>query len=632
MANYKYQPLASQSSIWLLTIYPGQWTFKDFDEHGNYEPHTPCPTHLCGSLKTVDLDTTLPSYEALSYVWGVPNLTRSLRIQGRPLLITENLAMALGRIRLEDKPRVVWIDAICIDQQNAQERGHQVKHMAQIYRKAEQVLVDLGWGYEVSKGAEPELAIDLIRKVAHDANERSRHFKAIKKYLQKCDKSRSGNGGRAPHLLEHMNDLAQLEWFHRVWTTQEVGLASKASVFYGFESMPWDDLTGVYRQFKIAMSAHELQNSRVAFRPDQIALLQFSLQATGSFLDVLEQTHFRRASDPRDRVFAILSHPMAQALSGSGVIIEANYDWTLAEVYRKTAIGIIHQTKNLDILSHVSQTMAARRQSPSWVPHWECAKTSNALVEIYKNMQIRSRFVLDTKICLAHLDNQEDPKDLHLQGWSLGLVHKTAGISKRILLANSAVGLAKNLRMPVQIPRTLIDLYKKFRDLCPKHENSFPAAFGSTLSCKRLDPQYHGERGLTKYQADYAVFLAAVLGGSSLKKDLKLLPSVDKDGVKGSYLRFVDASVFASTGRRLFSTTSGYIGLGPDSSKPGDEIFVLHGACVPYVLRLDQSGRYRLVGECHLEGFMGGQRWNIWQKTSEECMTEGWKLRNIVVC
>ncbi|KAF2683254.1 heterokaryon incompatibility, partial [Lentithecium fluviatile CBS 122367] len=85
-----------------------------------------------------------PYYEALSYVWGTPNCTRSMQCSKRAVPLTPNFEEALLHLRLPDRPRNVWADAVCINQKDLKERGRQVRLMGEVYRKALQVLVWLG--------------------------------------------------------------------------------------------------------------------------------------------------------------------------------------------------------------------------------------------------------------------------------------------------------------------------------------------------------------------------------------------------------------------------------------------------------------------------------------------------------
>jgi hypothetical protein len=83
---------------------------------------------------------TVP-YDALSYTWGGMDKTSTVTVDGETFDVTENLHSALQHLRSEDIDRVLWVDAVCIDQGNERERGHQVRQMCKIYSQAEEVIV-----------------------------------------------------------------------------------------------------------------------------------------------------------------------------------------------------------------------------------------------------------------------------------------------------------------------------------------------------------------------------------------------------------------------------------------------------------------------------------------------------------
>jgi len=95
----------------------------------------------------------LPSYEALSYVWGDPQKAQHIKVNDRSFRIGKNLHDALLRLRWVTRVRRLWIDAICIDQMNLQERNHQVTLMQRIYMGAVEVIVWLGEEDSVSRMA-----------------------------------------------------------------------------------------------------------------------------------------------------------------------------------------------------------------------------------------------------------------------------------------------------------------------------------------------------------------------------------------------------------------------------------------------------------------------------------------------
>ncbi|KAF3052211.1 hypothetical protein E8E11_010002 [Didymella keratinophila] len=95
------------------------------------------------TLETVDFSEE-PVYKALSYVWGDPDVTSAILVNGAIFEATTNLISALLNLRKDHHAEVFWIDAICMNQRNVQERNHQVQMMAKIYKGAEEVIAWLG--------------------------------------------------------------------------------------------------------------------------------------------------------------------------------------------------------------------------------------------------------------------------------------------------------------------------------------------------------------------------------------------------------------------------------------------------------------------------------------------------------
>ena len=125
--SYQYTPFPDTNSIRLIFL----------GEAANVDDPLRC------QLRIVSLDD-LPPYEAISYAWGEPILSHQLLVDGQPLGITPSLFGALQRVRLTTSVRVLWADAVCINQRNIDERSQQVPLMRTIYHGASQVLIWLG--------------------------------------------------------------------------------------------------------------------------------------------------------------------------------------------------------------------------------------------------------------------------------------------------------------------------------------------------------------------------------------------------------------------------------------------------------------------------------------------------------
>lgn len=146
-------------------------------------------------LETVSLDDS-PHFEALSYVWGNPNLTRPIRLENREWYATVNLEAGLRYLRGPSQDIVIWVDALCIDQSSVDERNSQVLLMKTIYSNAQRVRIWLG---EPTRGSADALAIlkDMGREI------RLRDIRLDGKKLKKKH-------------ARYLNELFNRPWWNRV--------------------------------------------------------------------------------------------------------------------------------------------------------------------------------------------------------------------------------------------------------------------------------------------------------------------------------------------------------------------------------------------------------------------------------
>jgi hypothetical protein len=178
MSQYHYSPLSPKDdSIRLLRLMP----HKD----RNAEIHCELVEYVLEESSGTHL------YEALSYVWGNPKEPLPIFIHGSRFEVTSNLHTALTHLRNHSLDRTLWIDAICIDQENPVEKAHQIQFMAMVYSQAYRVLVWLG------KGASDS---DLVFKEIQNEN--------AKRSTSALDDKRLQAAGLA---------LLQRPWFRRIW-------------------------------------------------------------------------------------------------------------------------------------------------------------------------------------------------------------------------------------------------------------------------------------------------------------------------------------------------------------------------------------------------------------------------------
>jgi hypothetical protein len=220
---YVYPPLqASSKKIRLLTLLPG-----------------PFGTDIHCQLHKTDLHRNSPPlYEALSYAWGSEEDLVVIQIGKGTLSVRKNLADALQHLRYPDRPRTLWIDAICVNQQDLDERSQQVQRMAGIYIRAQCVVVWLGLEAEDSSWALRTLnriGLMIDPDWLDDSIKSSDEARAVGE-LHWADRN-----AFMPYKNRELNPVHRLlerAWFERLWVQQEIGLATNAVLMCGVESIP----------------------------------------------------------------------------------------------------------------------------------------------------------------------------------------------------------------------------------------------------------------------------------------------------------------------------------------------------------------------------------------------------------
>jgi Heterokaryon incompatibility protein (HET) len=208
-----YLPLNEDAQeLRLLTILPGTFSSE---------------IRVCLYTTSFTKDSGL-EFEALSYTWGSPENPISIligEVGSQIIKVTRNLAEALLYLRYQDKPRIIWIDAICVNQQDLEERSSQIKRMADIYSLASQVIVWLGLESQDSAAA-----IKCCQRI-------SSHVK-VYWALQTMSSLFAETHWADENIMLPFNEdqliavckLLNREWFRRLWIWQEVRLAKSVIV------------------------------------------------------------------------------------------------------------------------------------------------------------------------------------------------------------------------------------------------------------------------------------------------------------------------------------------------------------------------------------------------------------------
>ncbi|KAH9224348.1 heterokaryon incompatibility protein-domain-containing protein, partial [Leptodontidium sp. 2 PMI_412] len=260
-----------------------------------------------------------PSYKALSYVWGAAKATRrSIIVDGNTHLVTVNLEHALRRIRQPGTMRTFWIDALSINQDDNEERSTQVGMMRNIYARASEVVIYLGDAphHEFADSASKKklnyahevcCLISLLAQTSDlenvppfDVESRPR----LDSFYQR-------------NVFEALRYLMRSSWWNRIWVIQEIVVPQNIILHYDTTTAPWDMFVKAAQNytknsFAPRISSFPREYSDVLSFFSRIVLdiyhlrCQWGKAETTTLLSLLRQFSNRKASDDRDKVYALL--------------------------------------------------------------------------------------------------------------------------------------------------------------------------------------------------------------------------------------------------------------------------------------------------------------------------------------
>ncbi|KAK4198973.1 ankyrin repeat-containing domain protein [Triangularia verruculosa] len=271
-------------------------------------------------------------YEALSYAWGDSPISKEIQVCGRKATVTESLHQALCGLRRSDEDRILWVDALCIDQGNPREKNHQVKQMRHVYENAQNVHIWLGPstdGIDLLMG----LMTQLDRRATRRKNcRRSSPDAWVKEWSIFVKKEGAGETNVKICRRNALGDLLSRPWFRRVWIIQEVFSARSAVISCGSNTIPtrvfvlMPGLMGVQVDPHIQavldiMPGYLRQNSWWRDQPDLCSLLK----SFGT----------SKATDPRDNIYALIG--IASDASADG-ILQPDYGMSLHRVIENTIL------------------------------------------------------------------------------------------------------------------------------------------------------------------------------------------------------------------------------------------------------------------------------------------------------
>jgi hypothetical protein len=581
------------------------------------------------SIINVELEHA-PQYEALSYVWGDPGRSHTMRLtDGKILSITTSIANALPYAVQACQTGYLWIDQISIDQDCLEERNQQVKIMGEIYRRSCRCLI---WIQGINcYDSESGSGIDWNA----ETGEELRQFFQSFAQSSNCDASKS----RA-HLLW----LLQYPWFKRTWVYQEFVLSSCPVFLIGnvqlfahdFEkafTLAWPRSAAWYDGLIYRLKLDRSQTLMLRRAPGMEFLLT-AFESRGywsssvsncarstfrdyeaiTYADMLNCMAGSESQDPRDHVYGFIG--LAPFILRH---LQVDYSLSIEETFASMMKALVKETGSLDFFgclpSEADQEGASLRL-PSWVPNWTVQTTHSGM--------------------LCH-DNLFDAVG---QGYALPWTgkcnHRDSSFSawNELEVAGKVIDTVLFVLQPYSVYQTKLSLDVDFNAISANLPWEIPTIdkFGSELHDLGLqDPLEDLRKGLLRALlmdgVQWAAYVALkadtvplhrtglhVIGlphnvktadlVSALCQPTRPYPDKLPHGATAQVLHELSKVQYR---RRIVYCTNGKFGLATDRVKEGDKIAVIHGSRVPVVLRQLPTDEFHVVGQCFYDGAMYGE-------------------------
>ena len=577
------------------------------------------------SLATLLLHDNL-KFTALSYVWGNPDITESITVNGKQMNVTTNLASALRHIRATGIREIldsIWIDAICINQQNILERNHQVQIMGSIYRAATLVLSWLGPDADNST-----LAMNLVHRLgkAHQYAQSEgdsslswfEDFPEI--WSNPLDVFVDPN-----HVFSAVTNLSRRPLFSRGWIFQESFLAKSQVFMCGHEAVTAQQL----HQFKafftdlesLYSKPHFIDGISWTFLGSGICQWEFdsaqwwkryfSQQGIRPTLCVLLMaTAHLQVSEPQDKIFSLL-----------GMIddkIDVDYGRPLADLFSQVSQIWLREMGTLGFLEWASFKDMERVHLtiPSWAPDWYTKKVKiylgyNGHCSASADIGPYAEILMDTRVLRCKgilLDVGRISKPVILKGYDFIFSTFKNYILKESWQYPTGIARLQALFQTFMSNSPGIRGLKEF-DMDQELFCCAGAAFLKEICTASGQDLSNGldSLGFSSHTQFEVSFQNRFLGMDSTIRAPGWL-SIHEAGLNDHDHQAILVSAISLSSWELyfFHTGNGYLGFSTCDIEPDDIICVLLGKRTLSVLRkLDSS--YLFVGSCWILGFMNGE-------------------------
>ncbi|KAI1739040.1 heterokaryon incompatibility protein-domain-containing protein [Xylaria scruposa] len=615
MSKYKYRSLdSSRLELRLLRILPGK---ADEELRG---------TIVHGYL------TSNPNYVAISYAWNDESLFSDadnsrgldrLAVDDISFIpIGKNITSFLRQVRLVDKETDnMWIDAVCIDQENLSERSAEVLHMRKIYQMARSVQIWLG-----PEKNDSELALRLINhfpsfdcEVVHSQSTPTSFTWMRSTDMEQMEHDLDNNDTRARWLA--VSHLFKRAWWNRTWVVQEATIANDIVFLCGNATIDWWSIWVLLEN----LWAHSDWTTRVipnggtllfTSAPARTILWMRQKQGTFDLLQALYHLRPFQVSDPKDKIYGVLG----LASDSESIVPQPDYTASLTQINISLLSSMTTVRGDLDWLTLVHNHDGSK-DKPSWLLNL-CKRSSMVSMNTSRSMFGAREFGF--RACGPTVPSFE-------------IDARAFTCSLQGILVDEIDGLGADYGHAFP-PHTIIQPASNTNAYGTPQE-TYRAIWKTVVADQGFEGTIESWRAPPSFGVAFQKQISAVLRqGDSREKRVSQALNVGDWFSWNQHLQFGQRSIaewavhadvnvsddneeylnhdldyqfdrrFKSSlgGRRIFTTKRGYLGLANDSIQPGDQLYVFLGGRMPAVLRPIENG-FRFICECYTHGIMFGE-------------------------
>lgn len=568
------------------------------------------PGDIRGTLKYVRLRDN-PDYVAISYTWGSARPTKSITLADHVHIhISESLFEGLVEVSKDSTRKYLWVDQICINQKDENEKASQVKAMSKIYTQAREVVAWLG-----PTAKNTELAFRHLRLLGLDDSQGLCVTRDVEVAV------RQGRAGdifdpRAPRGAA-MASLARRPWFSRLWVVQEVVLASQLRIQCGKHHIMGDVFfRAVDNACSIVTSPPQPSMLKPFLQAYKISQLRQRINRTGapSYPYLAHSLAGWRCKDERDRLNALFGM-VFRGNDAAGAWFSPCYLRTAEESYEDFAQAFIQQHNDLSILHfsgigvHTKGILSLQEDGkytvklelpkyilPQWVPDWRIQPRPLPLSPESCYLRPATAF----RASLAAPRYSLRPELLQLQVRAIQM-DKVIACGPPWEPEDISISLPGN--EPTDLP-VLEEWYALAQEHA--HATNLDSGFASTLVMG-------GEVATTEFKAlglpETESFCTTfqhwrALQNCTYEAAMRSVAERQPTELDGKVAQYAYHVREVCRTRRFFVTQEGRMGLGSITVEPGADVFIIHGLKTPFVADRVGERLHILRGDCYVHGLM----------------------------